>query len=80
MLPNLRQMSVNVKARGKWLSTETSKQKNFQAKELCLDVTSPPLSLLKVTIYKPLSFGGNNIIMKPQDCPSVARKYYVSLK
>lgn len=41
MLPISRQMTINLKALEKWLSTKASKQENFQA-NLCLDVTSPP--------------------------------------
>lgn len=47
MLPTTRQMISNLKAIGKGLSTEASKQKNFQAKKLCLDVASLPMELTK---------------------------------
>lgn len=50
MLPIPRQITINLKATGKGLTTEASKYKNFQSKKLCLDVTSPPWGLLKAKI------------------------------
>lgn len=56
MLPTSRQLAINLKAIGKGLSTESSKQKPLQAKKLCLDVASPPWSPLTAKISKAYTF------------------------